>query len=372
MSLSNIAVVENTIKGQHNNVFASQVDFTPSLVNALTSRWRCSEDELEHWAGNHLKYAHSLGNVEEYMHDDSLLALGGQLRYAHYDEEAQIVYDRFGVGWKRDTEGVFACVHPLFDDDNLKDYYFPEVDAAAMIEVEKVAKKWRSKYYVVGFQHIGLFERAWTLRGYENFMLDLYLRPSLAHTILDGILAYKMEEARLFVKSGVHCVRTGDDWGTQRNLAMSPQHWREFILPRQRQLWEIYRQAGMPIMHHSCGDITLIIPDLIEAGVDVLHPIQPAAMSVDTLVREYGRDLVFFGGIDTQELLPNGTPEEIKDEVRRLAELFAQTRGWIIAPSQEVMTDVPLDNVTTLIEVIAEVRGRGRNLPGREWCHQSV
>ena len=167
---------------------------------------------------------------------------------------------------------------------------------------------------------------------------------------MDNILEYKIQEAKLFVESGVDCVRTGDDWGIQNSLAISPEIWRKFIKPRQTKLWQVYRDAGMPIVQHSCGNIFSIIPDLIEIGLNVLHPIQPLSMDIKQLASEFGDKLIFFGGIDTRSLLPMGTPDEIRASTIECVKYLGRGRGYIVAPSQEVMSDVPLDNIQALIE----------------------
>ena len=235
--------------------------------------------------------------------------------------------------------------------ENYDKYKFPQAENEdMMLSVKDTVKKNSDTYFIVGFQHIGLFERAWTLRGYENFLMDLCLNPDLASEILDQILEYKINEAKLYIKSGVDCVRTGDDWGIQTSLAMSPEIWKKFIKPRQAKLWQVYKEAGMPIIHHSCGNIYSIIPDLIEIGLNVLHPIQPLSMDIKQLAAEFGDELIFFGGIDTQALLPKGSPADVKAAVYENVALLGKGLGYIIAPSQEVMSDIPLENIRALIE----------------------
>jgi len=302
-------------------------------------------------------YAHTLGNVEEYMQDDDLLAHGIELGFATWDTEKDIVYDRFGVGWDRRAEGVFVREYPLADLGNYSQYHFPTIENdQIMCRAKETVEKYKDEFYLVGFQHIGLFERAWAIRGYENLMVDFYAHPELVEEILDNVLQYKLQEAEYFIKVGVDCVRTGDDWGTQANLAISPDLWRRFIKPRQERLWRRYMDAGMPIMHHSCGNIESIIPDLIEIGLDVLHPVQPRAMCLEKLSRLYSEKIIFFGGIDTQYLLPYGRPEEVKAAVKDCVELFRAGRGYIIAPSQEIMSDVPVGNIMALVKSIREYR----------------
>ena len=343
-------------RGEDVPEFPSQIDFTPSALQKLLNKKNWTEPQLEGEIGNYITYAYSWGNVEEYMHDLDLLQQGEALGFARYDREAEIVYDCFGVGWDRTCEGVYACIHPLAGSEDLTGYRFPTPAPNILERAMATVQAHQGSCFVMGFQHIGLFERAWMLRGYENFLTDLYLNPGYAEAILDGILEYKIQEALLYVESGVDCVRTGDDWGTQQNLAISPALWRKFIKPRQAKLWEVYKNAGMPVVHHSCGNIMEIIPDLLEIGLDCLHPVQPLAMDIRHLSEKYGKQLIFFGGIDTQRLLCREKPDKIRRTIDELSAIFAPARGWIIAPSQEVMSDVPEENISALIEAVAEAR----------------
>ena len=130
---------------------------------------------------------------------------------------------------------------------------------------------------------------------------------------------------------------------------------REFVLPRLERAWRPYNDAGLPIILHSCGCITDFIPDLIDIGLRVLEPVQPC-MDLAFLKREYGKDLVFWGGIETQNVLPFGTPEQVEQLARETIRTLGRGGGMIIAPSQEVMNDVPIENVKALVQTIVKER----------------
>ncbi len=130
---------------------------------------------------------------------------------------------------------------------------------------------------------------------------------------------------------------------------------REFVLPRLERSWRPFNDAGLPIILHSCGCITDFIPDLIDIGLRVLEPVQPC-MDLAFLKREYGKDLVFWGGIETQNVLPFGTPEQVERLARETIRTLGKGGGMIIAPSQEVMNDVPIENVKALVQTIVKER----------------
>ncbi|MBC7217256.1 MAG: uroporphyrinogen-III decarboxylase-like protein, partial [Candidatus Caldatribacterium sp.] len=136
--------------------------------------------------------------------------------------------------------------------------------------------------------------------------------------------------------------------------------WRRLFKPRLEKIWRVYRESGVVVMHHSCGDVRLVIEDMLDIGLQVLHPVQPHAMSLEELAQKFGERLVFHGGIDTQRLLPFGTPQEVKEAVQRCIETLGKHRKYIIAPSQEIMNEVPTENILALVEAIREYRGTYR------------
>ena len=357
INMNNRERVNAVIAGSDYDICPSQVDFTPAQIETLCHAKDMTEDQLMIYSGNCIKYVNSLGNVEEYfnkdVHDDAMKQFALDCGFARIDEEKQLVYDVFGVGWNLNSEGVSADYHPLENLDEYSQYHWPvPTDNRMMRYGQKTVEKYRDQYYLLGFQHIGLFERSWCLRGYENFMCDIMLEPDFVEEILDHILAYKLAEAKMYIELGVDAVRLGDDWGLQKGLQIRPELWREFIKPRQEKLYAFYREAGLPTFQHSCGDIMDIIPDLIEIGLDVLHPIQPLSMDINSLSERFGDKLVLWGGIDTQEVLPFYTAQAITDEVKRVFKILGKNKKYIIAPSQEVMSDVPLENVIALIDGI--------------------
>lgn len=142
----------------------------------------------------------------------------------------------------------------------------------------------------------------------------------------------------------------GNDLGTQRAPLLSPEMYRKFVLPSQKRMIEQAKSYGLHVMVHSCGAISSLIPDMIDAGIEALHPLQPLAAGMDAAcLSQFKRDLAFVGGVDTQQILPNGTPEDVKREVDRLYRAFGD--GWIASPSHEgVLPNIPLRNVQAIRE----------------------
>jgi len=203
--------------------------------------------------------------------------------------------------------------------------------------------------------YVGIFERAYAILGFERYMTTSALEPGIVEELLEKITEYKVLDAREKVKRGIKYAHHGDDLGTQTGLLFSRKDFLRLLKPRLARLCAVYTEAGVPVGMHSCGNIIELIPDLIEIGIRLLEPVQPC-MDLTRLKKEFGQNLVFWGGIDTQDLLPFGTPERVKKETREVIRLLGEGDGYVIAPSQAIMPDVPLANVVAFLEAVVEER----------------
>ena len=195
------------------------------------------------------------------------------------------------------------------------------------------------------------FEKANFARGIENFLADIAGEPEYAQRLLDFIIHKNIVMLENIVHiPGIDGILLGSDWGSQKDLLMSPASWRTMIAPGEKKEYDLLHEAGVDVWVHSCGDIRKIMPDLSEMGVDVLNPIQPECMDIYKLKDDFGHKMTFWGGISTQKTLPYGTPEEVADETRKIAAYLSQNGGFITAPSQEIQADVPFENLCALID----------------------
>ena len=201
-----------------------------------------------------------------------------------------------------------------------------------------------------------LLEWGQFLRRNDRFLMDLVESPKKAEALLDRLTGNHLENLEKFldaVEGHVQIIQMGDDLGTQLAPQISPQMYRRFFKPRHKLIFErIRRRSGLHLFLHSCGAIAPLLPDLIETGVEIINPVQTSArgMEPDTLKREFGKDLTFWGGgCDTQSLLPHGTEREIDEHVRRRFEILAPGGGFVFTQVHNIMPNVPPQNIVAMI-----------------------
>jgi uroporphyrinogen decarboxylase len=186
--------------------------------------------------------------------------------------------------------------------------------------------------------------------------MDSILNESFYEELLDRILEMQLALVGKLCELPVDGIFLGDDWGDQRGVILGPDRWRRLIKPRTKKLYERVHSAGKPVFTHCCGNAFDIIPDMIDMGLDGLESLQPEAMDVYEIKRRYGRNLRLWGGLGTQQLLPFGSPEEVRREIRRLAREMGKGGGYILAPAKPLMEDVPVANAVAVIEEFARKR----------------
>lgn len=289
------------------------------------------------------------------------------------DEEGYLV-DEFGLKRRRveNLSGGFyyeIVTSPLQNAtvEDLENYPWP--DPSDPTRYEGLEEKARYLYENTNFALIGkftqgIFEYPAYLRGHQQWFLDFALNREFVEALMDKFLEIRMEYYRRgleLIGKYIDIVRlSGEDLGTQESLLISPRAFREIVKPRMKKLYGFvketfhkYNPQGKLLLH-SCGAIYPIIEDLIEAGVDILDPIQPRAknMEPERLKREFGDRLCFHGGIDIQYLLPYGTPEEVEAEVIRRCRILGRGGGYIAGPAHNVQGDVPVANLMAMVEAV--------------------
>jgi uroporphyrinogen decarboxylase len=267
------------------------------------------------------------------------------------DPDTPYTTDHFGTVWRSDKRPNHLEKSALPEPD-LTDYVWPDIDDIwdeAMIQ-QQLQQAQANGQFIVGSLGFGLFERTWTIRGFENALMDVVLRPDFYEALLDGILAFQLKTVRRLLTHPIDGVMFSDDWGDQRGVIIGPERWRRFVKPRMKQLCDAVHAAGKWTLLHCCGNVFDIIPDMIDIGLDVLESLQPEAMDVYEIKRRYGEDLRLWGGLGTQHTLPFETPEEVRAEIARLRRELGRGGGYILAPAKPLMPEVPTENAVAAVE----------------------
>jgi uroporphyrinogen decarboxylase len=238
---------------------------------------------------------------------------------------------------------------------DLDAFSWPDPHAPGLLDrAARIIEDDAGEHYVVPNLGFALFERAWTLRGFDTFLLDMAADPRFAGELLDRITGVQLALIQRYLELGVDGGYFGDDYGAQNSMLFSPKMWRSLIKPRLARMFAPFREAGLPVILHSDGQITTILPDLVEIGLTAYHPVAPENVDQGVLRGTFGTRLAYYGGISTQTVLPQGPPREVKQAVARcLAALAPEGTGLVLAPTHRLMTDVPLENVDALLEALA-------------------
>ena len=273
--------------------------------------------------------------------------------------------DVFGVVWDRRVDKDIGIVEgPLLPEPTLEGYEFPDPLERRFFEdiPEKISRYSDCfRVFKIGFS---LYERAWTLRGMQNLLMDFLDHPDFVRELLCTIADYNIAQVRQALKYDIDAVYFGDDWGQQTGLQMGLRLWRQFIYPQLKRMYSVVREAGKYVIIHSCGKVDELFDDLIEIGLSCFNPFQPEVMDVFGLMKRYRGRLAFHGGLSTQRTLPYGSVEDVKNETVGLLEA-GRGGGYIFAPSHAVEGDVPLENMLAFIEVLHTQSGyKGKSQQG--------
>lgn len=334
------------IRRQPHDRVPTEIDFSPKMLDVVCKHYGApcrGEEELLPWMDNHLVYCF----INDAFGMQRKRILGG----------GKIAYDNWGCGFDISQEGNCQVVHPLEDDDAILTYEFPDPNAPGLLDwAEEAIPKYKNDYLVCSYQVTCLIERASALRGFENFLCDMVADEEFADELLDKIADYQVGMAKRYIRAGVECGRVGDDYGSQKGMLIDPNLWRRLVKPKLARVVRTYKDAGIPVILHSCGDIRPIIPDIIEIGIDVLNNVQPEAMPREDL-EQYRGKITFYGGISTQQVLPHGTEEDIYNEVKACYDAYGPGDGLLLSTGISVMSDVPMKNLNALMRAFNEIGG---------------
>jgi len=267
--------------------------------------------------------------------------------------------DYWGVAHEPGSKEAFHMTrmrHPLqgIDDlETIKSYPFPD-HAKGKTSYQKPAVDaiHAEGKAAAGGMECTLWETAWYLRSMEDLMVDMMSDDPIAEFILDKVTEQSCIRAEAFARAGVDMIMTGDDIGTQKTAMMSLELYRKWIKPRFKKIIDAARAIKPDILihYHSCGYATPFIEDLIEAGVDILNPLQSESMDVFEILKEYGDRLSFTGAVGTQTVMPFGTPDEVKQTVYKILDAAGEKGGILPMPTHILEPEVPWENIIAYVE----------------------
>lgn len=300
-------------------------------------------------------------DLDRAVNNDMLLTFVGWANC--YYQEGETYTDEWGIGWQsvehttrfgkgRYTEPVG---HPLADDQAFSDYQPPDPNRPELyLAARETIKKFKDEYWIVGAVVCTVFETAWALRGLERTLKDFVKNRDLLKVLLDIPHRYHLTAAKKLVEMGVDMIWIGDDMGGQEQMLISPRDWRFFFKPLMAEYIAQLKNINpdVKIAYHSDGYIYPIIPDLIEIGLDILNPLQPASMDPARLKKDFGEHLSFWGSLDIQKTLPYGTPEEVQREVWERLRTVGKGGGFIIGPSHYIQVDTPMENFFAMVDTV--------------------
>jgi uroporphyrinogen decarboxylase len=344
MAISSKERVKTTIKHKLPDrapVFSS---FTPRLADKLRKELDITEEDL----------GVALGN--------DMIQVGiGFERSTNYSGESQYICP-WGITWKnvKNSFGYYTEVvkNPLSGDESKLDTWdIPDPTKDPQYDVMKrMIDKYGKDYWIAGSARQTLFEAAWNLRGMDEFLTDLLTNEEYVNALLDKIIEYPRYALKEFIRMGADMIWVGDDVATQLAMMISPVTWRKFFKPRYAKLFKEFRKLNPDIViaYHSCGNCHDVIDELIEIGMDVLHPLQPQAIDPVATKKEFGNRLALLGALDIQLLMPNGSPEDVREETLRLIKGCGEGGGYILGGAHHFQEDTPTENILALYKTIKE------------------
>jgi len=331
--------IVNVIQRKENGYIPHHFDLTQKIADRLAAHYRVPPNQVEDTIGNHFLYV-------------NFTAPGGNAQgFSDKQNKSGVTVDEFGITWDSGRLydiGDWAMVdHPVHDL-SFGGYAFPDgtgegryMDAIGQMETHP------GRFNVLLMT--GLLDTCWHITGLEDFFAAMLEEEAVANKLLDQATEYMINVIR-GAPPQLDAVRFLEDWGMQQGLLISRKLWKKYLEPRLRAIHDSTRKKGLYVMHHSCGNIMELFPDIIALGVDIIDAIQPEVMDIGYLKREYGRDIVFFGGIGTQSTLPFGSRSDVIREAGETIRLLGAGGGYVAGPAGAISTDTPIENVAALAE----------------------
>jgi uroporphyrinogen decarboxylase len=317
--------------------------YHPDVIKSLEKKYNKKGKELEIFLGNDI--LQTWVSINYYQ---SVVV-----------EENSTFTDEYGIKWHRVGGYNMVTHNPIKDWDvnSLGDYKFPDpFREGRFMELKSLLDNYGKEYFIGADVSGTMFEPCSHIRGMEQLLLDMFTDPDALEPFFDNAMDFSLQVSKSALEMNVDWIWLGDDVGTQGGMILSPDMWRKFFKPRMAKIIKELRsiKKDLIIAYHSCGTIKPIIPDLIEIGVNVLNPIQPKAKDMDmyAIKKEFGDRLALHCGMDTQDLLPFGTLEDIENEVKKMIKFLAKDGGFIFTASHTIQPDTTDERIILMLDTL--------------------
>ena len=283
-------------------------------------------------------------------------------KYRKYYEKKPLAegadIDLLGVGHEKSPNSMHMTYmrHPmeLFNSvEEIESYPFPDYASAdGSHQAEQVRRIKEQDLIALGNMQTTIWESAWYMRSMEELFCDMMAEDEMAEVLLDKVTELSLIRAKAYVKAGVDVLFLGDDIGMQHTIMMSEELYCTWLKPRLKKIIDEVKKINPEVIvfYHSCGFVEPLIPHLIEAGIDVLNPIQSECMDFEEIYRKYGDKISFHGTIGTQTVMPHGTPKEVKETVWRNLDIAGDKGGLFVAPTHLLEPEVPFENILAYVD----------------------
>ncbi|MDX1358029.1 MAG: uroporphyrinogen decarboxylase family protein [Clostridia bacterium] len=260
--------------------------------------------------------------------------------------------DIYGTVWKENNL-IAHPQKPVLSEPELKGLDMPSADdffkSGERDDAFRVLSEYHDSFTLI---HIpwGIFEKSWSLRGFENALEDMFINEKFYEELAEKITDHLMGFVDIAMEYDVDGIMFGDDWGGQKGLLMGKARWKRYFKKNYLRLYDQVHKAGKKVLSHCCGNIVDILPDLIDIGLDVYESFQPEAMDIFEVKKKFGADMTFWGGLGAQSVIPFGTPRDIDTQVEILRKRMGAGGGFILAPSKDPPPETPTENLVALVE----------------------
>ncbi|MGQ9501906.1 MAG: uroporphyrinogen decarboxylase family protein [Anaerolineae bacterium] len=337
-----------------------QFDLSRALADRLCQKYGITPHYTTAYYED-VTYRLSNNDLRVAMGSDCVVVGAGLPRnYEHPVDKDSCIINEFGMRMRQGPIYMEVVEHPLAhvtEAAEVEDFPFPDPladgrydDAVAYIE------KYGGEYFIIGDVELTMFDMMQQLVGMEKLLTDMAMGMPYIEPLIEKCKDFALAVGRQLIHLGVDGIWTGDDFGGQQGLLISPRMWRQYFKERYREIYATFKALNpeVMIMQHCDGAVAPILEEWIEVGLEVFNPVQPNVPGHDPqeLKHRFGDRLSFWGAIDQQKLLPFGSPTEIEADVKAKIEILGQGGGYMVAPAHIIQADTPIENVEAFITAV--------------------